>query len=55
MALVDDSNVTIAHLGIVSGIIDNLGIGEYIDHVMPKNAVTWSLMVNQSKHYFSIV
>ena len=36
MALVDDSNVTIAHLGIVSGIIDKLGIGEYIDRVMPK-------------------
>lgn len=36
MALVDDSNVTIAHLGIVSGIIDKLGIGDYIDRVMPK-------------------
>ena len=36
MALVEDSNVTIAHLDIVSGIIDNLGIGEYIDRVMPK-------------------
>lgn len=36
MAIVDDSNVTIAHLGIVSGIIDKLGICEYIDRVLPK-------------------
>jgi len=36
MAIVYDSNVTIGHLGIVSGIFDKLGIGEYIDRVMPK-------------------
>ncbi|WP_409340183.1 IS1634 family transposase [Methanospirillum stamsii] len=36
MSIVDDSNVTIAHLGIVSGIIDKLGICEYIDRVIPK-------------------
>lgn len=36
MTLVDDSNVTIAHLGIVSGIIDNLEITEFIDRVIPK-------------------
>ena len=36
MALVDGSNVSIAHLGIVSGIIDNLGIAEFIDRIIPK-------------------
>jgi len=36
MSIVDDSNVTIAHLGVVSGIIDKLGICEYIDRVLPK-------------------
>ena len=36
MPIVDDSNITIAHLGIVSGIIDKLGICEYIDRVLPK-------------------
>lgn len=36
MTLIDGSNVTIAHLGIVSGVIDSLGIVEYIDSVLPK-------------------
>ena len=36
MTIVDDSNVTIAHLGIVSGMIDKLGICDYIDKVIPK-------------------
>jgi len=36
MTIQDDSNVTIAHLGIVSGIIDQLGICEYIDRLIPK-------------------
>ena len=33
MPLIDDSNVTIAHLGIVAGVIDTLGITQYIDEV----------------------
>jgi transposase len=36
MVIVDNSNVTIAHLGIVSGIIDKLGICKHIDRVIPK-------------------
>jgi len=36
MSLVEDSNVTIAHLGIVAGVIDTLGITQYIDEVLPK-------------------
>jgi len=36
MSIVDDSNVTLSHLGIVSGIIDHLGISEYIDRIIPK-------------------
>jgi len=36
MPLIDDSNVTIAHLGIVAGVIDTLGITQYIDEVLPK-------------------
>lgn len=36
MSIVEDSNVTIAHLGIVSGMIDKLGIGKYIDKAIPK-------------------
>jgi len=36
MSIVADSNVTIAHLGIVSGIIDRLGICKYIDRFIPK-------------------
>ena len=36
MAIVEDSNVTIAHLGIVAGVIDALGIVEYIDKEIPK-------------------
>lgn len=31
-----NSNVTIAHLGIVAGMIDSLGIPEYIDKEIPK-------------------
>jgi len=36
MSIVEDSNVTIGHLGIVSGMIDTLGISEYIDKEIPK-------------------
>lgn len=36
MPIVENSNVTIAHLGIVAGIIDTLGIVEYIDKELPK-------------------
>jgi len=36
MEIIEDSNVTIAHLGIVSGIMDSLGIPQYIDSVLPK-------------------
>ena len=36
MTLVDGSNVTIAHLGIVAGLMDSLGIPQYIDGVLPK-------------------
>ena len=36
MTIVENSNVTIAHLGIVAGMIDSLGIPEYIDKEIPK-------------------
>ena len=36
MSVVENSNVTIAHLGIVAGLIDTLGIVEYIDKEIPK-------------------
>lgn len=36
MTLVDGSNVTIGHLGIVVGVFDTLEIGKYIDEVIPK-------------------
>lgn len=36
MELIENSNVTIAHLGIVSGMMDSLGIPQYIDDVLPK-------------------
>ena len=36
MSLIEGTNVTVGHLGIVSGMFDKLGIGEYIDQVMPK-------------------
>ena len=36
MPIVENSNVTIAHLGIVAGMIDTLGIVEYIDKEIPK-------------------
>ena len=36
MKLVNGSNVTIAHLGIVAGLMDSLGIPQYIDSVLPK-------------------
>jgi len=36
MPIVENSNVTIAHLGIVAGMIDTLGIVEYIDKELPK-------------------
>lgn len=36
MTIVDGSNVTIAHLGIVAGLMDLLGIPQYIDSVLPK-------------------
>lgn len=36
MSLVENSNVTIAHLGIVAGLIDTLGIVKYIDMELPK-------------------
>ena len=36
MEIIEDSNVTIAHLGIVSGMMDSLGIPQYIDSVLPK-------------------
>lgn len=36
MTLVDGSNVTIGHLGIVAGVFDTLEIGKYIDEVIPK-------------------
>ncbi|MDX8549465.1 IS1634 family transposase [Methanospirillum sp. J.3.6.1-F.2.7.3] len=44
MEIIEDSNVTIAHLGIVSGIMDSLGIPQYIDSVLPKKSqhkVSW--------------
>jgi len=36
MALVDGSNVTISHLGLVAGVYDSLGIGDLIDELIPK-------------------
>lgn len=36
MTLIDASNVTIGHLGIVAGVFDTLEIGKYIDEVIPK-------------------
>jgi Transposase len=36
MALVDGSNVTISHLGLVAGVYDSLGIGNLIDELIPK-------------------
>ncbi len=36
MSFVDGSNVTIGHLGIVAGMFDTLGIGDYIDSIIPK-------------------
>lgn len=36
MSLIDGTNVTVAHLGIVAGMFDKLGVGEYIDNVIPK-------------------
>jgi transposase len=36
MTLVDGTNVTIGHLGIVAGMYDTLEIGQYIDEVLPK-------------------
>ena len=36
MSIIADSNVTVAYLGIVSGIVDKLGICEYIDRFIPK-------------------
>lgn len=36
MTLVDNTNVTIGHRGIVTGMFDTFGIGEYIDEVIPK-------------------
>ncbi len=37
MAFLEESNVTtIAHLGLVSGMFDQLGIGDYIDEQIPK-------------------
>lgn len=36
MDIIEDSNVTIAHLGIVTGIMDSLGIPQYIDSIVPK-------------------
>jgi len=37
MTVIANSNVTIGHLGIVAGMFDTLGIGEYIDEVIPKS------------------
>jgi len=45
MPIVENSNVNIAHLGLVAGIIDTLGIVVYIDEGIPKkrhHAVTRS-------------
>jgi transposase len=36
MTLINGSNVTIGHLGIVAGVFDTLEIGQYIDEVIPK-------------------
>ena len=36
MSLIEGSNVTVGHLGIVAGMFDKLGIGEYIDQEIPK-------------------
>jgi transposase len=36
LTLIENSNVTIGHLGIVAGIIDQLAIPEYIDKTIPK-------------------
>ena len=36
MNIVDGSNATVAHLGIAAGLMDSLGIPQYIDNVLPK-------------------
>jgi len=36
MSIIEGTNVTVGHLGIVAGIFDEIGIAEYIDNVMPK-------------------
>ena len=36
MTLIEGSNITIGHLGIVAGMFDKLEIGEYIDEELPK-------------------
>jgi len=36
MTLIDGSNITIGHLGIVAGMFDTLEIGKYIDEEIPK-------------------
>jgi transposase len=37
MVIVENSNITIANLGLIAGICDTLGICEYIDRCIPKN------------------
>jgi len=37
MPIIENSNVTIAHLGIVAGMIDTLDIVEYIDEDFEKH------------------
>jgi len=36
MSIIEGTNVTVGHLGIVAGMFDKIGIEEYIDNVMPK-------------------
>jgi transposase len=36
MSLIEGTNVTVGHLGVVAGMFDKLGIGEYIDQEIPK-------------------
>ena len=55
MALIDGSNVTISHLGVVAGVYDSLGIGDLIDELIPKKRHPSSLMTLLSKHFSSIL
>lgn len=47
MAIIEDSNVIITHLVIVSEIMDSLGIHQYINNVLPKNINIKSVLAQQ--------